>query len=227
MKILLVEDESAVVSLIRRSLVEQGMEVSIAMDGNTGLEMATAHSFEVMILDIMLPGKNGIEVCRTLRKSGVTVPILMLTALDSTENVVTGLDAGADDYLAKPFKLTELLARIRALGRRKSRNALADDLLTFGGLTFNKSSKAVERNGIPITLTATEIKLLEFFLLNTNRVLSRMEILENVWDINSNLGTNVVDVYVNYLRKKIDRDYDTKLIHTLVGMGYMMKMQDK
>lgn len=226
MKILLVEDESAVVSLIKRSLVEQGMELSVAMDGTTGLQMAMAHAFDVVILDIMLPGINGIEVCRTLRKSGIPVPILMLTALGSTENVVTGLDAGADDYLPKPFKLTELHARIRAISRRKMRAPSNEDLLVFGGLSFNRSSKAVFRDGVPISLTATEIKLLEFFLMNTNRVLSRMEILENVWDINFNLGTNVVDVYVNYLRKKIDRDFDTKLIHTLVGMGYMMKLQD-
>jgi DNA-binding response OmpR family regulator len=226
MKILLVEDESAVVSLIKRSLSEQGMEVSVAMDGATGLKMAGSHNFDVMILDIMLPGINGVEVCRTLRTNGAQVPILMLTALDSTENIVTGLDAGADDYLAKPFRLTELHARIRALSRRKGSLATADDLLTFGGLTFNTASKAVTRNGVPVNLTATELKLLEYFLRNTNRVLSRMEILENVWDINFNLGTNVVDVYVNYLRKKIDRDFDSKLIHTLVGIGYMMKLQD-
>ncbi len=226
MKILLVEDESAVVSLIRRSLSEQGMEVSVAMDGSTGMRMATDHLFDVLILDIMLPGMNGIDICRSLRNAGTQVPILMLTALGSTENVVTGLDAGADDYLSKPFKLTELHARIRALGRRKGNAGNEDNTLAFGGLTMNTSSKAVSRNGIQISLTATEIKLLEFFLRNPNRVLSRMEILEHVWDINFNLGTNVVDVYVNYLRKKIDRDFDTRLIHTLVGMGYMLKMQD-
>ncbi|RYY16739.1 MAG: response regulator transcription factor, partial [Chitinophagaceae bacterium] len=192
MKILLVEDESAVVSLIRRSLVEQGMEVSVAMDGNTGLQMASDHVFDVVMLDLMLPGLNGIEICRKLRNSGASVPILMLTALGSTENVVTGLDAGADDYLAKPFKLTELHARIRALCRRKTGRPADDDLIKFGGVIFNRSSKSVNRNGVPISLTATEIKLLEFFLRNTNRVLSRVEILENVWDINFNLGTNVV-----------------------------------
>src|SRR5688572_12608072 len=145
MKILLVEDESAVVSLIKRSLVEQGMEVSVAMDGTTGLQMASAHTFDVVILDLMLPGINGIEICRTLRKSGIMEPILMLTALGSTENVVTGLDAGADDYLAKPLKLTELHARVRALIRRKKRVAVEDEVLSFGGLSYNKSSKAVSR----------------------------------------------------------------------------------
>ncbi len=223
MKVLLVEDEAAVVSLMKRSLSEQGMEVSVALDGNMGMKMATDNVFDVVILDIMLPGINGLDICRLLRTNKVNVPILMLTALGSTENVVAGLDAGADDYLPKPFKLTELHARLRALGRRKGGIPIQDNKLSFCGLTLDTSSKAVFRDGNPINLTATELKLLEFFLRNPNRVLSRVEILEHVWDINFNLGTNVVDVYVNYLRKKIDRNYNTRLIHTMVGMGYMLK----
>jgi len=226
MKVLLVEDEAAVISLMKRSLSEQGMEVSVALDGNMGMQMATDHMFDVVILDIMLPGINGLDICRSLRSNKVNVPILMLTALGSTENVVAGLDAGADDYLPKPFKLTELHARLRALGRRKGAVPIQDNKLTFSGLTLDTSSKAVFRDGNQINLTATELKLLEFFLRNPNRVLSRVEILEHVWDINFNLGTNVVDVYVNYLRKKIDREYNTRLIHTMVGMGYMLKQQD-
>lgn len=223
MNILLIEDEAAVISLIQRGLTEQGIAVSVALDGNTGLTMARDHAFDVIVLDIMLPGMNGIELCKILRKENVTSPILFLTALGSTENIVTGLDSGADDYLAKPFKLTELIARIRALGRRFG-NLLKDDaILEVADLRLNTDSKTVTRQGTPIVLTATEYRLLEFFMKNANRVLSRMELLEHVWDINFNLGTNVVDVYVNYLRKKIDKNFEPRLLHTLVGMGYILK----
>lgn len=222
LNILLIEDEAAVISLIRRGLNEQGANVSVALDGPTGLKMALEHNFDIILLDIMLPGMNGIEICRQLRKDEIKIPILMLTALGSTENVVMGLDSGADDYLTKPFKLTELHARVRALARRNT-VARNDSTVEVGELVLNTATKSASRAGINISLTATEYKLLEFFMRNANRVLSRMEILENVWDINFNLGTNVVDVYVNYLRKKIDKNFGTQLIHTLVGMGYMLK----
>lgn len=223
MNILLIEDEAAVISIIQRGLSEQGAKVSVALDGVTGYQMAISHSFQLIILDIMLPGMNGIELCKKLRKEDVNTPILMLTALGSTENIITGLDSGADDYLVKPFKISELYARARALGRRTSTTLKDDDNIEFGGIILNTSSKTVSRDGVNLNLTATEYKLLEYFMKNPNRVLSRMDILENVWDINFNLGTNVVDVYVNYLRKKVDKSFDTKLIHTLVGMGYMLK----
>lgn len=223
MTILLIEDEAAVISLIQRSLFEQGMHVSIAPDGNTGLQMARAHHFDVILLDIMLPGINGIELCRQLRTDGISTPILFLTALGSTENIVTGLNSGADDYLPKPFKLTELVARIRALGRRFGSVLKNESVLQIGELQLNLESKTVTRQGKPILLTATEYRLLEFFMKNANRVLTRMELLEHVWDINFNLGTNVVDVYVNYLRKKIDKDFDSRMLHTMVGMGYILK----
>lgn len=223
MNILVIEDEATVVSLIQRSLAEEGMAVSVALDGPMGLQMARDHAFDIILLDIMLPGMNGIELCKILRKEKVTVPILMLTALGSTENVVTGLNSGADDYMVKPFKITELLARIRTLGRRQPQATRADNTLQVGQLVLNLTSKSVTRDGEPVSLTATEFRLLEFFMRNVNRVLTRMEILENVWDLNFNLSTNVVDVYVNYLRKKIDRKYKNKTIHTLVGMGYIMK----
>lgn len=225
MNILLVEDEPTVISLIQRGLTEQNISVSVALDGSTGLQMAKHHSFDMVLLDIMLPGMNGIEVCKALRKDNISTPILMLTALGSTENVVTGLDSGADDYLAKPFKLSELYARIRALGRRRSAPLKEENILEIGELRLNTLTKNATRDHKPITLTATEYKLLEYFMKNANRVLSRMEILEHVWDINFNMGTNVVDVYVNYLRKKIDKDFETKMIHTLVGMGYMLKTE--
>lgn len=223
MNILLVEDEAAVISIIQRGLTEYGISVTVALDGHTGLQMIKEHTFDVLVLDIMLPGMNGIEICKTVRKDAVNIPILMLTALGSTENIVNGLDSGADDYLTKPFKLTELYARIKALARRRGHAIKEDNTLNIGGLELDTISKTVTRDGTPIILTATEHKLLEYFMRNPKKVLSRMEILENVWDINFNLGTNVVDVYVNYLRKKIDKDFEPKLIHTMVGMGYIMK----
>ncbi|RFZ90384.1 DNA-binding response regulator [Mucilaginibacter conchicola] len=226
MKVLVVEDEPGLVSVIVRGLTEAGMEVSVAADGNTGLEMAKAHQFDIIILDIMLPGMNGIQVCKEIRKENETVAILMLTALSSTENVVTGLNAGADDYLAKPFKFPELEARIRTLVRRTKVGGVQKTVVSVGGLEVDTTSKTVKRNEKSISLTATEYHLLEYFIKNQNMVLSRIQILENVWDIDFNMGTNVVDVYVNYLRKKLDNGYDTKLIHTVFGMGYMFKPEN-
>jgi DNA-binding response OmpR family regulator len=226
MNVLLVEDEPNVISLIQRGLNGSGHQVSVAMDGNSGLTMALGHSFDVIILDLMLPGRNGMELCTEFRKTNQTTPILMLTALSSTENIVSGLDSGADDYMTKPFKLSELEARLRTLLRRKALNVSAnngDSILRVADLELNQNSKTVKRDAKPITLTATEFRLLEYLLRNRNKVLTRMEILENVWDIDFNLGTNVVDVYVNYLRKKINTGSSKKLIHTVFGMGYMIK----
>ena len=225
MKLLLIEDEPSVISLIQRSLSVAGYEISVAMDGESGLQMATQHIFDLVILDLMIPVINGMEVCRRIRQSGSSMPILMLTALSTTENIVSGLDAGADDYMTKPFKLAELEARIRTLTRRSkdSEKEVVADILKIGDLVLDKTTKIVTRASQPIDLTATEFRLLEFFLSNQNKVLNRMEILENVWDINFNLGTNVVDVYINYLRKKIDKNHSTKLIHTIFGMGYVMR----
>jgi DNA-binding response OmpR family regulator len=225
MKLLLIEDEPSVISLIQRSLSASGHEVTVAMDGKSGLGMALQHQFDLIILDLMLPVINGMEVCRRIRGADVSTPILMLTALGTTENIVSGLDAGADDYMSKPFKLAELEARIRTLTRRGKENETekSSDVLKMADLVLDRVSKTVTRNALPVTLTATEFRLLEFLLSNQNRVLNRMEILENVWDINFNLGTNVVDVYVNYLRKKIDKNSPVKLIHTVFGMGYVMR----
>jgi DNA-binding response OmpR family regulator len=223
MKVLLVEDEPGLVSVIVRGLTEAGMEVSVAADGNMGLEMAQTHSFDIIILDIMLPGMNGIQVCKEIRKQDDSVAILMLTALSSTENIVTGLNSGADDYLAKPFKFPELEARIRTLIRRSRVGSTPKNVISIAGLEVDTLSKTAKRDGRNIALTATEYHLLEYFVKNQNMVLSRIQILENVWDIDFNMGTNVVDVYVNYLRKKIDNGYDVKLIHTVFGMGYIFK----
>lgn len=225
MKILLIEDEAAVISLIERGLKEKGMEVSVAMDGVTGLQMVRDHSFNLIVLDIMLPGMNGVQICKEIRSLGLDLPVLMLTALGSTENIVTGLDSGADDYMVKPFKINELVARVNALGRRtfKKTQSAEPHILQIANLKLDTDAKMALRDEEVISLTSTEYKLLEFFMKNQARVLSRMEILENVWDIDFNLGTNVVDVYVNYLRKKIDKNRENKLIHTMIGMGYMMK----
>ncbi|NIJ53743.1 response regulator transcription factor [Dyadobacter arcticus] len=225
MKLLLIEDEPSVISVIQRSLTASGHEITVAMDGQSGLQMALNHAFDIIILDLMIPVINGMEVCRKVRNAQLSTPILMLTALQTTENIVSGLDAGADDYMTKPFKLAELEARIRTLTRRgkEPEKERVEGVLTIGDLMLDKISKKVNRGSRSIELTATEFRLLEFLLTNTNRVLNRMEILENVWDINFNLGTNVVDVYINYLRKKIDKNHEIKLIHTVFGMGYVIR----
>lgn len=223
MKILLIEDEPQLVSIIQRDLSAEGHEISVAMDGQTGLDMSMKMSFQLVILDIMLPGINGIEICRNLRAANSEVAILMLTALGTTENIVVGLDSGADDYMVKPFSLVELNARIRTLARRNIINDRPANLLQVGSLTINLSEKTVTRDDKVIDLTATEYRLLEFLVRNKNHMVSRIEILEHVWNIDFNMGTNVVDVYINYLRKKIDKGFDNKFIHTVVGMGYIFK----
>ncbi|HEY8897876.1 MAG TPA: response regulator transcription factor [Niastella sp.] len=224
MKILLVEDEAALAGMLNKGLKEAGYEVTVAPDGLIGHEMAVKNQFDVLILDIMLPGLNGMQLCKQLRRQQIDTPILMLTALGTTENIVAGLDSGADDYLVKPFHFAELEARLRTLARRKlSGNNAPTDLLQMGAVTLNTSTRTASLNGEPVNLTATEYRLLEFMLQNRGRVLSRMELLENVWGIDFNMSTNVVDVYVNYLRKKIDTNPDQKLIHTMIGMGYILK----
>lgn len=228
-KILVVEDEVSVVSFIKKGLTEEGFEISIAFDGKSGLQLALENSFDLIILDIMLPEMNGLDVCKFIRQENSEVPILFLTALGTPENIVLGLENGADDYLVKPFKFIELVARIKSLLRRskgnskKDKNKSNDYTYSFNDLVLDDYSKSVTRNGEEISLTSTEYKLLFFFMKNKNKVLSRFEILEAVWGIDYNLGTNVVDVYVNYLRKKIDTHQNEKIIHTVIGMGYVLK----
>lgn len=224
MKILLIEDEPGVVSFVRRGLMEASHEVSVAMDGVTGFQMIQSNPPDIILLDVMLPGMNGIELCRKVRKEKITIPIIMLTALGTSENVVTGLETGADDYVVKPFKFTELLARISAVVRRSSGNAdQQTSTLNVGDLSVDTRGKFAVRGDEKITLTATEYNLLEFLARNKGRVFTRLEILEKVWDINFDTNTNVVDVYINYLRRKIDKAGSKKLIHTVVGMGYVMR----
>lgn len=227
-KILLVEDETHVVSFIKKGLSEEGFEVSVAFDGKTGLELALNGNFDLIILDIMLPGMNGMDVCREIRLQDPNTPILFLTALGTSENIVMGLGLGADDYLVKPFKFMELVARIKTLLRRIDKGSIESTgqeeyIYRIGDLELNDYTKVVYRNGKEISLTTTEYRLLHYFLKNKNRVLSRMDILEEVWGVNHDIGTNVVDVYVNYLRKKLDLASNEKILHTVIGMGYVLK----
>ena len=225
MKILLVEDEPKVASFIKKGLEEQAYEVEQAYDGNFGLKMALQNEYDVIILDIILPNMNGLEVCRAIRKKKPLVSILMLTALGSTDDKITGLDAGADDYLTKPFEFKELLARIRALTRRVGESG-ASEKLTIADLEMDLGSKTVVRAGKPVNLTAREFSLLHYLLRNRGRVVSRVDITENVWETSFDTGSNVIDVYINFLRKKIDKGHPGRLIHTLVGMGYVLKEDD-
>jgi two-component system copper resistance phosphate regulon response regulator CusR len=224
MAILLVEDEPNVVSVIKRGLAQYGFDVSVATDGLTGLQMINDHNFDLVIMDIMLPSIDGIQLCKRVRGFDQEIPILMLTALDSTENIVTGLESGADDYLAKPFKMAELAARLKTLLRRRNGapKTLAN-VFKIGQIQLDTDAKITKCNDEVINLSPTEYRLLEYFIKNQNKVLSRIQILESVWDINFNMGTNVVDVYVNYLRKKLDKHNQTRFIQTVFGMGYIMK----
>ena len=225
MKVLLAENDPHVADIINRGLTENGYQLSVAPDGNIALQMATLHQFDVIILDIMLPGINGIEVCNRLRNDKINTPILFLTALGTTENIVAGLNAGGDDYLVKPFKFAELEARLKSLNRRRSMVIVEDeDIYEIENISVHFKSKLIYVDNKAVNLTSTEFRLLEFFVRNKNRVLSRMEILEKVWGVDFNMGTNVVDVYVNYLRKKLGAHSDKKLIQTVVGMGYMLKV---
>ncbi len=227
-KILLVEDEAQVVSFISKGLIENDYEVTVALDGAMAMSMYQNSQFDLIILDIMLPDTNGIEICKKIRKDNNLIPILFLTALGTAENIVHGLEAGADDYLVKPFKFIELLARLKTLLRRSQHSTSQQDntqIYTIDNLVIDDYQKSVTRNNQPIQLTTTEYRLLLFLIQNANRVLSRMEILENVWGVNFEMSTNVVDVYVNYLRRKIEFPTEKKLIHTIIGMGYSLKIE--
>ncbi|MDH5475643.1 MAG: response regulator transcription factor [Cyclobacteriaceae bacterium] len=225
MKILLIEDEQSVSSFIKRGLEEQGNSVVQAFDGVIGLKLASQDDYDVIILDVVMPGMNGIEVCDKLKNHReISTPILMLTALGTTDDIVTGLETGADDYLPKPFKFKELLARINALVRRSSNSEKKGiDILKIQDLEMNLKSKEVYRGGVEIILTAREFKLLEYLMKNKNRVVSRTNILESVWEVDFDLGTNVIDVYINYLRKKVEHGFSSKIIKTVIGMGYVIK----
>jgi len=220
MRILVVEDEAKVAGFIKKGLEEEAYAVDVAEDGEAGLEMLELNVYDGVILDLMLPKKSGIEVIKELRTKKLSVPVLMLTARDTLDDKVSGLDAGADDYLTKPFAFKELLARLRSLLRRGRTEIM---LLKVGDLTLDPATRKVKRGETEISLTAKEYSLLEYMMRNAGRPLSRTTLSEHVWDINFDRATNVVDVYINFLRNKVDKGFDRKLIHTVRGVGYMIK----
>ena len=221
--ILLVEDEKKIADTLRKGLTEHQFHVDVAYDGLVGQKVFDAHDFHLVILDLNLPGLNGYELCKYIRSRNEKVPVIMLTALSSTDDKIQGFEAGADDYIIKPFDFKELLVRIRALLKRIYQQVPQGNILKVSDVVMNLESKEVTRSGKPISLTAKEFQLLEYFVRNKNRVVSRADIALRVWDIDFDTKTNVIDVYVNFLRKKIDRDFEPKLIHTQVGMGYILK----
>ncbi|MFD0793048.1 response regulator transcription factor [Mucilaginibacter litoreus] len=222
-RICVVEDEEKVSSFIKKGLNEHNYEVDVAATGEDAFKLTDSHDYDLIILDVMLPDMTGIELCRQLRTEQPQVPVLMLSALGTIDDKVNGLHSGADDYLVKPFHFSELLARIEALLRRKKMAEGDSHVLSFGELRLNTWDKTAERAGKQINLTAKEYSLLELFIKNPNKLLSREYIMERVWGINFDTGTNMVDVYVNYLRNKIQKGFDKKLIHTVIGMGYILK----
>lgn len=221
MNILLIEDDTNVAAFIKKGLEEHGYAVSVANEGKSGVSETLQHDFDLIILDIILPGSDGFAVCKEIRRNKKEIPILMLTALGTIGNKVEGFESGADDYLTKPFHFEELLARIRALVRRNIERT--DKIYKADDLIVDNGTGAVSRKGKEIVLTSKEFTLLEFLILNKNRILSRREIAEAVWGINFDTGTNVIDVYINYLRAKIDKNHSNKLIQTVIGRGYVLK----
>lgn len=223
MKILLVEDEQKLATYIKKGLEEQSNEVDTAYDGLLGKRLALVNRYDLIILDVILPQMSGYDLCKVLREKKIKTPILMLTALGTIDDKVAGFDSGADDYLVKPFEFRELFARVNALYKRTTDISGSGSILKVADLEMNLDKKSVKRKDKLIDLTAKEFALLEYFLRNKGKVISRSEIAEKVWDIKFDSGTNVIDVYVNFLRKKIDKEHSFKLIHTVIGMGYILK----
>ncbi len=226
MKILLIEDEIKTAQSLRIGLEENGFQVDLAFDGITGQKACLENNYTVIISDIILPQLNGVEMCKNVRKMGMNTPILLLTALGSTDEKIAGFDAGADDYLVKPFAFRELVARINVLSKRNSIIREENKTLIFADLILDLDSKSAKRNETTIELTNREFDLIKYFIENQNKVISKKSIAEDVWNINFNTGTNTIEVYVNYLRNKIDKPFSKKLIHTSHGMGYILKSED-
>lgn len=222
-KILLIEDEKKIAESLRQGLSENNFSVSVAYDGIGGLRLYESQNFDLVILDINLPGMNGYEVCQVIRRTNQNVPVIMLTALNAIDDKIEGFDSGADDYIVKPFDFKELTARIRALMKRSVNSISFGNVIKVADLVLNLDNREVNRGGKAISLTAKEFQLLEFLVRNKNKVVSRAEIALNVWDIDFDTKTNVIDVYVNFLRKKLDNSFEKKLIHTQVGTGYILK----
>lgn len=226
-KILLVEDEPKTVQSLKKGLEESNYTVDVAYDGEIALQLTNQNAYHLIVSDIIIPGINGLELCRQLRQKGVETPILMLTALSSTDDKLIGFDAGADDYLAKPFDFKEFLARVRALLKRYGHSIQIENqplnLLKFADIEMDISSHSVHRAGQPINLTAKEFQLLEYLLRNHGKVISKTDIAEKIWEVEDDQSFNLIEVYVNYLRKKIDKNFDKKLIHTQFGVGYILR----
>ncbi|MBB6239027.1 DNA-binding response OmpR family regulator [Pedobacter sp. AK013] len=224
LKIGIAEDDPKIAELLKSALEENDYQVLTVANGTDALELFLEQNFNLFIIDVMMPGLNGIQLCKHIRKNTVQTPILMLTAMGTIDDKVTGLEAGADDYLVKPFHLKELLARVAALLRRQPAvTTQTDSKLYFEDLVLDTYSKEVSRAGKTIELSAKEFILLELFMHNPNRLLSRQFIAEQAWDISFETGTNVIDVYINFLRKKIEKGFERKLIHTKINMGYILK----
>lgn len=223
MKVLLIEDEVKAVQSLTKGLKEHQIEVDFAMDGTVGSELALRNEYDVIISDIIVPGINGFDLTQLLRAKGNNTPVLMLTALNSTDDKVSGLEAGADDYLTKPYEFKELLARIKALSRRGKESNAPKSTLSYADVEMNLLSKELIRQGRKIELTPKEFALMEYFVRNQGRTVSKAEIAEKVWDINFETSSNVVEVYVNYLRNKMDKPFSKKLIHTVFGQGYILR----
>jgi two-component system copper resistance phosphate regulon response regulator CusR len=222
-KILIVEDEPKVAMFIKKGLEENQFDVHIAEDGAAGKKAFLNGKYDLVILDINLPDMNGYELCKAIRRENTGVAVLMLTALSTTEDKLTGFDSGADDYLVKPFEFRELLARIKVLVKRTGQYGKSGTVFKIADLELNTDTRMVKRGVVNIDLTAKEFALLELLIRNEGKVISRTEIAEKIWDINFDTGTNVIDVYINFLRKKIDRNFSVKLIHTYIGVGYSIK----
>lgn len=223
-RILLVEDEQKIADTLKLGLTENGYTVEVAYDGTVGLKLFETAPFHLIVLDLNLPGINGYELCKIIRSKNAQVPVIMLTALSSLNDKIEGYDAGADDYIIKPFEFKELLMKIRVLLKRTMQQPVAaGNILKAGDLVMNLDSKEVRREDRVINLTAKEFQLLEYLLRNKNKVVSRADIAINVWDIDFDTNTNVIDVYINYVRNKVDKPFGEKLIQTQVGMGYILK----
>lgn len=221
--VLLVEDEPRLAEYTKKGLEENGFEVSIGYDGLIGKRLVETNAYDLLVFDVNIPKINGFELAQLLRQEGVKTPILLLTAMGTMQDKLKGFDNGADDYLVKPFDFQELIARLRSLHRRANEVIIRKKNLKVGPLELDLNEKIARRDGKEINLTSREYTLLEFLMVNQGSVISRVEIAEKVWKLNFDTGTNTIDVYVNFLRKKIDQNYDVKLIHTVVGMGYIMK----
>ena len=227
MRILVVEDEQNLNDIIVKRLILEKYGVDTCFDGNDALEYIFSTEYDVIVSDIMLPGIDGFEILKRIREKGIKTPVLLLTALDGIEDRVKGLDYGADDYLVKPFAFDELMARIRVLLRRNSTNgnSNASNIFSIANLTVNCNSHDVFRDDVPIKLSTREFTILEYMIRNKERVLSREQIEQHIWNYDYEGGTNVIDVYIRYLRKKIDKDFEPKLIHTVRGIGYVLKVE--